>query len=198
MKECRNRNLFFSNDIDTAIDEAELIFISVNTPTKTFGNGRGRAADLKYVESAARMIARVAKNNKIVVEKSTVPVRAAESIMHILGANQKKGKQIVEVTNVWIQNDFLISAFLFPDVKYEILSNPEFLAEGTAIDDLINADRILIGGEVTESGLKAVEELSWVYQHWIAEEKILTTNTWSSELSKLVIVIFKLYLNALL
>lgn len=92
VKKCRNKNLFFSNDIETAIDEAELIFISVNTPTKTFGNGRGRAADLKYVESAARMIAKVARNNKIVVEKSTVPVRAAESIMHILGANQKMGK----------------------------------------------------------------------------------------------------------
>lgn len=95
VKKCRNKNLFFSNDIETAIDEAELIFISVNTPTKTFGNGRGRAADLKYVESAARMIAKVARNNKIVVEKSTVPVRAAESIMHILGANQKMGKCIV-------------------------------------------------------------------------------------------------------
>lgn len=91
VEKCRNKNLFFSNDIDTAIDEAELIFISVNTPTKTFGNGRGRAADLKYVESAARMIAKVAKSNKIVVEKSTVPVRAAESIMHILKANQKQG-----------------------------------------------------------------------------------------------------------
>lgn len=90
VKKCRNKNLFFSNDIETAIDEAELIFISVNTPTKTFGNGRGRAADLKYVESAARMIAKVAKSNKIVVEKSTVPVRAAESIMHILKANQKQ------------------------------------------------------------------------------------------------------------
>lgn len=91
MKKCRNKNLFFSNDIDTAIDEAELIFISVNTPTKTFGNGRGRAADLKYVESAARMIAKVARNNKIVVEKSTVPIKAAASIMHVLDANQKKG-----------------------------------------------------------------------------------------------------------
>lgn len=91
MKKCRNKNLFFSNDIDSAIDEAELIFISVNTPTKTFGNGRGRAADLKYVESAARMIAKVARNNKIVVEKSTVPIKAAASIMHVLDANQKKG-----------------------------------------------------------------------------------------------------------
>lgn len=134
----------------------------MNTPTKTFGNGRGRAADLKYVESAARMIANIAQNHKIVVEKSTVPVRAAESIMHILRANNK------------------------PGVSYEILSNPEFLAEGTAIDDLMNADRVLIGGEETPSGQKAIEELSGVYQHWIKKEKILTTNTWSSELSKLV------------
>lgn len=164
MKQCRNRNLFFSTDIETAIKEAELIFISVNTPTKTFGNGRGRAADLKYVESAARKIAEIAQNDKIVVEKSTVPVRAAESIMHILRANHKE------------------------NVRYEILSNPEFLAEGTAINDLVNADRVLIGGEETESGQKAVETLSWIYQHWIPKEKILTTNTWSSELSKLVSV----------
>lgn len=162
VKKCRNVNLFFSNDIKTAITEAELIFISVNTPTKTFGNGRGRAADLKYVESAARMIADTAQSNKIVVEKSTVPVRAADSIMHILRANQAEG------------------------IRYEILSNPEFLAEGSAIEDLINADRVLIGGEETPSGQAAIAELSWVYQHWIPKEKILTTNTWSSELSKLV------------
>lgn len=162
VKECRNRNLFFSCDIETAIKEAELIFISVNTPTKTFGNGRGRAADLKYVESAARMIANIAQNHKIVVEKSTVPVRAAESIMNILRANHR------------------------PGVSYEILSNPEFLAEGTAIEDLLNCDRVLIGGEETPSGKKAIEELSWVYEHWINKDKILTTNTWSSELSKLV------------
>ncbi|KAJ8934702.1 hypothetical protein NQ314_013224 [Rhamnusium bicolor] len=110
VKMCRGRNLFFSNDVNTAILEADLIFISVNTPTKTFGNGKGRAADLKYVEGAARMIANVAKNDKIVVEKSTVPVRAAESISKILIANQK------------------------PGVSYQILSNPEFLAEGKVID----------------------------------------------------------------
>lgn len=161
VRKCRNVNLFFSTDVETAIKEAELIFISVNTPTKTFGNGKGRAADLKYVESAARMIAEIAQNNKIVVEKSTVPVRAAESIMHILRANQK------------------------PGVRYDILSNPEFLAEGTAVDDLINADRVLIGGEETPEGHQAVETLSWIYQHWIPKEHILTTNTWSSELSKL-------------
>ncbi|XP_055378680.1 UDP-glucose 6-dehydrogenase [Condylostylus longicornis] len=161
VKKCRNNNLFFSTDIETAIQEAELIFISVNTPTKTFGNGKGRAADLKYVENAARMIAELAKSNKIVVEKSTVPVRAAESIMHILRANQKSG------------------------VRYDILSNPEFLAEGTAVEDLLNADRVLIGGEETPEGQEAIETLSWIYEHWIPKKNILTTNTWSSELSKL-------------
>lgn len=161
VKECRGKNLFFSTDVETAIQEADLIFISVNTPTKTCGNGKGRAADLKYVESVSRMIAEVASGNKIVVEKSTVPVRAAESIMNILRANQK------------------------PGVSYQILSNPEFLSEGTAIDNLLNADRVLIGGEDTEEGREAIEELCSVYEHWIPRSKILTTNTWSSELSKL-------------
>ncbi|XP_014220016.1 UDP-glucose 6-dehydrogenase [Copidosoma floridanum] len=161
VQRCRGRNLFFSTDIAQAIEEAELIFISVNTPTKTFGNGKGRAADLKHVESAARMIAEIAAGDKIVVEKSTVPVRAAESIMKILRANHK------------------------PGVSYQILSNPEFLAEGTAIKDLINADRVLIGGEETPEGQAAIEKLSQVYENWIPRRNILTTNTWSSELSKL-------------
>ncbi|CAH0383256.1 unnamed protein product [Bemisia tabaci] len=158
---CRDKNLFFSTNINKAITEADLIFISVNTPTKLNGNGKGRAADLKYVEGAARMIADIAQSNKIVVEKSTVPVKAAESILRILRANHKKG------------------------VKFQILSNPEFLSEGTAIDNLINADRVLIGGEESEGGQQAIKELSWVYEHWIPAEKIITTNTWSSELSKL-------------
>ncbi|XP_071443951.1 UDP-glucose 6-dehydrogenase-like [Hetaerina americana] len=161
VRECRGRNLFFSTDIETAIREAELIFISVNTPTKTFGMGKGRAADLKYVEGAARMIASVAAGDKIVVEKSTVPVRAAESVLKILRANNK------------------------PGACYQILSNPEFLAEGTAIDDLLNADRVLIGGEDTPEGQAAIHELSWVYEHWIPRSRIVTMNTWSSELSKL-------------
>lgn len=161
VKACRGKNLFFSNDVKTAILEADLIFISVNTPTKSFGNGKGRAADLKYVEGAARMIADIAQNNKIVVEKSTVPVRAAESILNILSANQK------------------------PGVSYQILSNPEFLAEGTAIEDLLHADRVLIGGEDSIEGKAAIEELCGVYEHWIPRKNILTTNTWSSELSKL-------------
>lgn len=161
VKNCRGRNLFFSTDIETAIKEADIIFISVNTPTKTFGIGKGRAADLKYVESAARMIAEIATENKIVVEKSTVPVRAAESIMKILRANHK------------------------PGVSYQILSNPEFLAEGTAINDLINADRVLIGGEDSTEGQAAIKKLSKVYEHWLPRKNIITMNTWSSELSKL-------------
>ncbi|CAG9855213.1 unnamed protein product [Phyllotreta striolata] len=161
VKTCRGRNLFFSNDISGSILEADLIFISVNTPTKITGNGKGRAADLKYVESAARLIADVAQSNKIVVEKSTVPVRAAESIANILIANQK------------------------PGVTYQILSNPEFLAEGTAVTDLLSADRVLIGGEDTKEGRAAVEELCSIYEHWIPRTKIVTMNTWSSELSKL-------------
>ncbi|XP_073975959.1 UDP-glucose 6-dehydrogenase sgl isoform X1 [Rhodnius prolixus] len=161
VQRCRGKNLFFSTDIEKGIQEADLIFISVNTPTKTFGNGKGRAADLKYVESAARMIADIATSDKIVVEKSTVPVKAAESIMNILRANHR------------------------PGVSYQILSNPEFLSEGTAIENLLYADRVLIGGEETENGKSAIEELCWVYQHWIPRTNIITTNTWSSELSKL-------------
>jgi len=161
VRECRNRNLFFSTDIDRAIKEADLIFISVNTPTKKYGCGKGRAADLKYVEGCARLIANVAQSSKIVVEKSTVPVRAAESIMHILKANQR------------------------PGIRFDILSNPEFLAEGTAVNDLINPDRVLIGGDDSVEGKKAIESLIWIYEHWVPRTKIFTTNTWSSELSKL-------------
>ncbi|XP_013418684.1 UDP-glucose 6-dehydrogenase isoform X2 [Lingula anatina] len=161
VKECRGRNLFFTTDIDRGIKEAELIFISVNTPTKMYGLGKGRAADLKYIESAARRIADVAPNSKIVVEKSTVPVRAAESINNILKANLK--------TNI----------------NFQILSNPEFLAEGTAIQDLLNPDRVLIGGEESIDGQAAVEKLASIYKHWVSDSHIITMNTWSSELSKL-------------
>lgn len=159
--ETRGINLFFSTDVDKAIDEAEMIFISVNTPTKTFGKGIGQAADLKYVELCARNIAKVAKNDKIVVEKSTLPVRTAKAIKSILD-NTGNG------------------------VQYEILSNPEFLAEGTAIEDLLDADRILIGGEDTPSGREAKTLLSDIYGQWLPKERILQTNVWSSELSKLV------------
>ncbi|MCB1141362.1 MAG: UDP-glucose 6-dehydrogenase [Leptospiraceae bacterium] len=160
VKECRGKNLFFSVDVDKAIDEAEMIFISVNTPTKSYGKGKGMGADLKYIELCARQIARVAKNDKIVVEKSTLPVRTAEAI-----------KSILDHTG--------------SGVKFQILSNPEFLAEGTAIEDLKNADRVLIGGDDTPEGKDAIEALTRIYAHWIPRERILQTNVWSSELSKL-------------
>jgi len=160
VKEARGRNLFFSIDVEKAINEAQMIFISVNTPTKTYGKGKGMAADLKYIELCARQIAKVAKDNKIVVEKSTLPVRTAEAIKSILD-NTGNG------------------------VKFQILSNPEFLAEGTAVQDLMHPDRILIGGDVSEEGQKAIQALVDVYANWVPIEKILTTNVWSSELSKL-------------
>ncbi|MGQ1787818.1 nucleotide sugar dehydrogenase [Saccharicrinis sp. GN24d3] len=160
VSEARGRNLFFSTDIDKAIEEAEMIFISVNTPTKTYGVGKGMAADLKYVELCARNIAKVATSDKIVVEKSTLPVRTAESIKTILNAEGK-------------------------DLQFKVLSNPEFLAEGTAIEDLHNADRVLIGGDQDEEGLKAIQCLVDIYSHWLPQERIITTNVWSSELSKL-------------
>jgi len=156
VKETRGKNLFFSIDIDAAIDEAEMIFISVNTPTKTYGKGKGMAADLKYIELCARNIADVAKTDKIVVEKSTLPVRTAEaikSILHNTGNN----------------------------INFHILSNPEFLAEGTAVEDLLNPDRVLIGGESEE----AIEALAHIYSSWVVDDRILRTNLWSSELSKL-------------
>jgi len=161
VKEARGRNLFFSTDVDGAIDKADMIFISVNTPTKTYGIGKGMAADLKYIELCARQIARVAKNDKIVVEKSTLPVRTAEALKNILD-NTGNG------------------------VNFQILSNPEFLAEGTAVQDLLNPDRVLIGGGIdTEKGKMAVDALVDVYAQWIPKAQILTTNLWSSELSKL-------------
>ncbi len=158
--EARGRNLFFSTEVDKAIDEAEMIFISVNTPTKTYGKGKGMAADLKYVELCARQIARVAKSDKIVVEKSTLPVKTAEAIQNILD-NTGNG------------------------VKFQILSNPEFLAEGTAMRDLEVPDRVLIGGNETSEGKEAIQALVDVYASWVPKENILTTNLWSSELSKL-------------
>lgn len=156
----RNKNLFFSTDIETAIKEAQMIFISVNTPTKTYGQGKGMAADLKYIELCARQIAAVSETDKIVVEKSTIPVRTAQTI-----------KQILDNTG--------------NNVKFQILSNPEFLAEGTAIKDLNNPDRVLIGGEESPEGAMAIESLAAIYNRWIPQERIIRTNVWSSELSKL-------------
>ena len=158
--EARGRNLFFSTEVDKAIDVAEMIFMAVNTPTKTEGEGAGMAADLRYVEACAKNIAQIAKTDKIVIEKSTLPVRTAEKIKEIL---DKEGN----------------------GVYFEILSNPEFLAEGTAIQDLFKSDRVLIGGDETVSGQEAVNALVDIYANWIPKEKILTTNVWSSELSKL-------------
>ncbi|TGD57131.1 UDP-glucose 6-dehydrogenase [Flavobacterium humi] len=158
--EARGRNLFFSTDVDKAIEEAQMIFISVNTPTKNYGAGKGMAADLKYIELCARQIARVAKTDKIVVEKSTLPVRTAEAIKTILD-NTGNG------------------------VQFQILSNPEFLAEGTAVQDLHNPDRVLIGGHQSQAGKEAIQALVDIYAQWVPQDRILTTNVWSSELSKL-------------
>ncbi len=161
VKEARGRNLFFSTDVKGAIAAADIIFVSVNTPTKTYGVGAGRAADLRYIESVARTIAEVSTTPKIIVEKSTIPVKTAETIQQILAANTS-------------------------GVAFQVLSNPEFLAEGTAVPDLFNPDRVLIGGERTPAGDAAVAKLVSVYARWVPTERILTTNLWSSELSKLV------------
>jgi UDPglucose 6-dehydrogenase len=161
VRAARGRNLFFSTDIDRTICEANIIFVSVNTPTKTYGVGAGSASDLTNVELCARRIARVANANKIVVEKSTLPVRTAESLKRVLQANAS-------------------------GYRFDVLSNPEFLAEGTAVADLQNPDRVLIGGDDTGTGQHAIQELVNVYARWVPRERILTTNLWSSELSKLV------------
>lgn len=160
VSQARGRNLFFSTDVEGAIDAAQMIFISVNTPTKTFGVGKGMAADLKYIELCARQIAKVSKDDKIIVEKSTLPVRTAEAL-----------KTILDVTG--------------NGVKFQILSNPEFLAEGTAVADLHAPDRILIGGGEDAEGQNAIAALEEVYHNWVPKENILTTRVWSSELSKL-------------
>lgn len=156
----RDKNLFFSTDVDRGINEADIVFISVNTPTKTYGTGAGKASDLKYIELCARKIAEVAKTDKIVVEKSTLPVRTAQTIRTILDSSESPA-------------------------KFQVLSNPEFLAEGTAIEDLLEPDRVLIGGEESPEGAAAIQALFDVYARWVPEDKILTTNVWSSELSKL-------------
>lgn len=160
VEEARGRNLFFSTDLDSAIREAQIIFICVGTPTKTYGVGAGQAADLKYVEKCARQIAHLSTSDKIIVEKSTLPVRTAESIKRILDAAGTEH-------------------------RFEVLSNPEFLAEGTAMSDLENPDRVLIGGELTPEGQAAVQALVDIYARWVPRERLITTNLWSSELSKL-------------
>ncbi len=161
VKQVRGRNLFFSTEVRATIAEADLIFVAVGTPTKTYGIGAGRAADLRYIESIARTIAEVATGHKIIVEKSTIPVRTAETIKDLLAANSR-------------------------GCTFEVLSNPEFLAEGTAVADLLSPDRVLIGGERTPGGEAAIRTLADIYARWIPRDRILTANLWSSELSKLV------------
>lgn len=157
----RGKNLFFSTKVEETIEAADMIFICVGTPTKRFGVGAGQAADLQYIENTARMIAECSRGDKIIVEKSTIPVRTAEAIKTILESTSNGNHQ------------------------FSILSNPEFLAEGTAVRDLLNPDRVLIGGEIGPQGEKAVQALVDIYASWVPRERILTTNVWSSELSKL-------------
>ncbi len=161
VKRCRGRNLFYSTDIARGIREADIIFVSVNTPTKNFGAGAGKAADLQYLEKTARSILEYADSDKIVVEKSTLPVRTAQAMSRILQSNHK-------------------------NLKFPVVSNPEFLAEGTAISDLEHPDRVLIGGLDTPEGRAAVAAVADIYANWVPRERILTTNLWSSELTKLV------------
>jgi UDPglucose 6-dehydrogenase len=156
----RGKNLFFSTEIDRNIAEADIIFVSVNTPTKTFGQGAGKAADLQYWEKTARQILESSTSPKVVVEKSTLPVRTAEAMERILNSDEK-------------------------GLFFDVVSNPEFLAEGTAIRDLEEPDRVLVGGRETPSGQKAVQAIVDLYAHWVPRERIITTNLWSSELSKL-------------
>lgn len=161
VKAAKGRNLFFTTDVESAVRRADVVFVSVNTPTKTFGLGMDRAADLRFVEAVARTIARSADRPKIIVEKSTIPVRTAE-LIHTILAHSGNG------------------------MRHQVLSNPEFLAEGSAVADLENPDRILIGGESTPEGREAVQVLVDLYAQWVPRDRILTTNLWSSELSKLV------------
>ena len=163
IKKCRDKNLFFSNKIQVKIENADMVFISVNTPTKLKGFGAGKASDLKWVEASARQVAKFSKGHTIVVEKSTLPVRTAEVIKSILESSTKSNKGNKNIKT------------------FDVLSNPEFLAEGTAINDLIYPDRVLIGGD----NEKAMEALSGIYKNWVPNNKILKTNIWSSELAKL-------------
>jgi len=156
----RDKNLFFSTDVENSIREAHIIFVSVNTPTKTFGYGAGYASDLQYWEKTARQILKLSDSSKVIVEKSTLPVKTAEAMERILNSNEK-------------------------GIIFDVLSNPEFLAEGTAIKDLENPDRVLVGSRETESGLRARDKIVRLYSSWIDNEKILMSNVWSTELSKL-------------
>jgi UDPglucose 6-dehydrogenase len=160
VKDTRGVNLFFSTEMENGIQEATIIFVSVNTPTKNFGQGAGKAADLQYWEKTAREILANSGDDKIIVEKSTLPVRTAKAMERILNGNSKKH-------------------------HFEVISNPEFLAEGTAIKDLECPDRVLIGSKETAEGIKARNEIVEIYANWVPREKIIESNVWSSELSKL-------------
>jgi len=160
VRSTRGRNLFFTTEIERSIAEADIIFVSVNTPTKTFGQGAGKAADLQYWEATARRIAECATTPKIVVEKSTLPVRTAEAMERILSSNDK-------------------------GLEFDVISNPEFMAEGTAVKDMQHPDRVLVGGRPTPSGQRAVQKVVDIFAHWVPQERILTTNLWSAELAKL-------------
>jgi len=157
----RGKNLFFSTEIERGIKEAEIIFVSVNTPVKTFGAGAGMAADLQYWEKTARQILKCSESSKIIVEKSTLPVKTALAMEKIFTSQEN-------------------------DTHFDVISNPEFLAEGTAVKDLEDPDRVLIGSRETPSGLKARDELIEIYSNWVPKDRIITSNIWSSELSKLV------------
>ena len=161
VQQTRGKNLFFSTEINEGIKKADIIFVSVNTPTKTFGEGAGMASDLQYWEKTAHQIFENAESDKIIVEKSTLPVRTAEAMEKILKCNNK-------------------------GIRFEVVSNPEFLAEGTAIRDLLEADRVLIGAHKTPEGNRACQDIVDIYAHWLPGERIITTNLWSAELSKLV------------
>ncbi|VDL16193.1 unnamed protein product [Hymenolepis diminuta] len=162
VKACRGHNLHFSTNVDMHADEADIIFICVNTPTKNYGIGMGRAADLTTLESATRTLSACFTSSKVVVEKSTVPVRSAARVAELLNNQSPK------------------------NLEHTVLSNPEFLAEGTAIKDLLQPDRVLIGGdENSAAGRRGLKMLTWVYKHWVPEDRILLTSVWSSELSKL-------------
>jgi len=158
----RDKNLFFSTEVESAINKSEIIFLAVNTPTKTEGDGKGYASNLDYIKKSVEQIAKVSKSNKIIIEKSTVPVKTASMIKEILDSNKNK------------------------DVEFEIISNPEFLAEGSAINDLLDPDRVLIGSHDNPRGQQASKKIQDIYLNWVSSEKIITTNIWSSELSKLV------------
>ncbi len=161
VRKTRGRNLFFSTDVEAQIQENDIIFVCVNTPTKTFGAGAGMAADLQYWEKTARQILENSKTSKIVIEKSTLPIKTAQAMERILSSGKK-------------------------NVSFDVLSNPEFMAEGTAVNDLENPDRVLIGSRETKSGLAARAALVEIYTRWLPREKIITSNIWSAELSKLV------------